>query len=110
MLTNYSKRSSGKAHETKRDRKAMRRLPFSSLLNFNSPFLDYPSSPLWHISVAQFGFSDIPFKSGSLELELQRVAKSLNQRPGFINKTSTYFISLFNNTFLFYGCSAEEAE
>lgn len=38
------------------------------------------------------------------------MAKSLNQDPGFITKTSTYFISVFNNIFLFYGCTAEETE
>lgn len=113
MLTTYGKRRSGKACETMTDPKAPRRLRFPSVLNFNSPSLDFPlilASSLWHISVAQFGFSDVPFQNGSLELELKGVAKSFNQRPGFINNTSTYFISLFNNIFLCYGCSAEEAE
>lgn len=108
----YHKRWSGKAHEIIIDLRALGRIPFSSLMNFRSPSLDFSnsSSPVWHLSVTQFGFSDVLFQSSSLELELKRMAKSLNQRPGFINKTSTYFIALFNNIFLFYSCSAEEAE
>lgn len=45
-----------------------------------------------------------------MELELKKVAKSLNQRPGFISKASTYFFSLFNSIFLFSSRSPEEAE
>lgn len=67
MLTTYSKGRSEKAHETMTDPKALRRLPFFffSLLNFNSPSLDFPlilalpfGAFLWH----NLAFQMFPFK------------------------------------------------
>lgn len=95
------------------DLRACRRLPFSSLMDFSSLSPDFSLTralQVGHLSVTEFGFSDVLFQSSSLELKLKRMAKSLNQRLGFINKKSTYFIALFNNIFLFCSCSAEKAE
>lgn len=112
MLAIYGKRRSGKAHAPAIDPKVLRRLSCSSLLNFNRPFLDF--LPILALRSGTFllcnlAFHTFPFSS-SLELELKRVTKSTNQRPAFTNSTSTYFILLLNNIFLFCGCSTEEAE
>lgn len=72
-------------------------------------FLWFSLSPLVHfccvIWLFRCSLSKCQFGTG-----IKEGGKSLNQRPGFINKTSTYFISLFNSIFLLYGCSVEEAE